>query len=96
MQGLRGCPASTEFVLKLAALPGLPIESGAVQVQAAGEHPLFDGVRRLMIGGLGGEPTVTEADGLVSVQVDGISAEMRGATVDRAPGTVTIRLPASQ
>jgi hypothetical protein len=61
---------------------------------AAGEHPLFHGVRRLTVTGLAGEPPITEAAGIVTVQVNGITAELRGANVERAPQTVIVRLPA--
>lgn len=65
----------------------------AALTEAAGVHPLFNGVRTLTITGLKEEPVVTEAKGVVTVKADGISAELRGAVVERAGRTVTIRLP---
>jgi hypothetical protein len=74
-------------------------DAGVVEVlghaslsKAAGEHPLFNGVRRLTVTGLAGEPAVTEANGVVTVQAPGITAQLRGATVERAGRTTTVRL----
>jgi len=74
--------------------------AGAVEVlgqaavtEAAGAHPLFNGVRTLTITGLASEPASTVADGVVTLKADGISAELRGATVERSGQTVTVRLP---
>lgn len=75
-------------------------EAGSVEVidraalsEAAGEHPLFNGVRRLTVTGFAGEPVATEAEGVLVVKADGISAELRGATLERIGQTLTIRLP---
>jgi hypothetical protein len=77
-------------------------QAGAVEVlghvaltRAAGDHPLFNGVRRLTVAGLAGEPTITEADGVLTLQADGIRGELRGATVERAGQNLTVRLPAT-
>lgn len=77
--------------------------AGAVEVlghaavtEAAGAHPLFNGVRTLTITGLAAEPVSAEADGVVTLKADGISAELRGATVERSGQTVTVRLPSAR
>ncbi len=74
-------------------------QAGTVEVlgysalsEAAGEHPLFNGVRQLTVTGLAREPMVTESEGTVTLQAEGISAELRGATVERSGQTVTVRL----
>jgi hypothetical protein len=76
-----GSPAGTVEVLDHSAL-----------TEAAGEHPLFNGVRRVTVTGLASEPRVAEDDGVVTVAADGISVELRGASVERAGQTVTVRL----
>jgi hypothetical protein len=77
-------------------------QAGTVEVlgysalsEATGEHPLFHGVRRLTVAGLTTEPMVTEVNGFVTVQTDGLSAELRGAAVERSGQIVTIRLPSA-
>lgn len=74
-------------------------DSGAIEVlgraaltEAAGAHPLFNGVRTLTVTGLVSEPVITEASGGVTVAGDGVTAELRGATVERTGQTVTVRL----
>lgn len=63
--------------------------------EAAGAHPLFNGVRRLTVTGLAAEPAAVEAGGAVTVKTEGITAELRGATVERnrSGQIVTILLP---
>jgi hypothetical protein len=75
-------------------------EAGMVEVlgrasltEAAGAHPIFNGVRALTVTGLATEPTVTDTNGVVTVSAHGLRAELRGATVERAGQTVTVRLP---
>jgi hypothetical protein len=69
----------------------------AALTEAAGAHPLFNGVRKLTISGLTSEPMITaEANGVVTVKVDGVNAELRGAAVERTGQTVTIRLSSPQ
>lgn len=74
-------------------------EAGVVEVlgraaltEAAGDHPLFNGVRKLIVTGLAGEPATHEAQGVVTIEAEGIHAELRGATVERAGQVVTVRL----
>lgn len=59
--------------------------------EGAGPHPLFNGVRRLVLTGLP-EPEVAEAGGTVGVRAPGLTAEFRGASVERGPREVTVRL----
>jgi hypothetical protein len=61
--------------------------------EAAGAHPLFNGVRTLTVTGLAEEPTVTEGSGAVMITGDGVTAEMRGAVVERSGQTITVRIP---
>ncbi len=51
--------------------------------KAAGDHPLFNGVRTVIIPGIVLEPTIAEEDGFMRVEATGISASFRGATVQR-------------
>ncbi|HEV2130590.1 MAG TPA: hypothetical protein VGR27_05785 [Longimicrobiaceae bacterium] len=74
-------------------------ETGEIEVlgraaltEAAGEHPLFNGVRSLTVTGLANDPVITEANGVVTVKADGVAAELHGATVERSGQTVTVRL----
>jgi hypothetical protein len=75
-------------------------DSGSIEVigrpslsEAAGAHPLFNGVRALTITGLGAPPNVTRADSGLSVTADGISGLFRGAKADTAGMVVTLQVP---
>lgn len=75
-------------------------DAGSVEVigraslsEAAGAHPLFNGVRTLTVTGLEAPPSITGADGGLRVTADGISGEFRGATADTAGTVVTLHVP---
>ncbi len=59
--------------------------------EAAGEHPLFGGIRRLMVAGLQ-EPEVDSADGRVTVHAAGLTADFENAAVDVSGTLVLVRL----
>jgi hypothetical protein len=62
--------------------------------EAAGEHPLFNGVRRLTVTGLPTEPTVNvpgEGHKIV-VKAEGIQGEVQNALMDQSKKTMTITL----
>ena len=60
--------------------------------EAAGEHPLFNGMRRATIV-LPTEPAVSDSAGTVTVESPGFRASFRG-TAARAPQSITITLSA--
>lgn len=60
--------------------------------EASGEHPLFNGVRMLTLTGFTSEPVITQANGVVRVEADGVSAQLRGALVERSEQTITVRI----
>jgi hypothetical protein len=61
---------------------------GTVSVtEAAGRHPLSDGVRRLTIAGIQGAPKVGGDEGTVSVEAPGVRLTLRGSDV-RVEGEV--------
>lgn len=74
---------------------------GAVEVldrpslsTGAGAHPLFNGIRKLLVTGLPERPLVTGAEGEVTVVAAGVSARFRGATIVPAGDrVVVVRLP---
>lgn len=53
--------------------------------EAAGAHPLFEGVRRLTIAGLAREPTAEVRGDRLHLEAAGISLDLRGARLDRDP-----------
>jgi len=59
----------------------------------AGAHPLFDGVRAVTIAGLPAEPVVSEGDGKISIQAEGVVGEVSGARVERSGLSVKILVP---
>jgi hypothetical protein len=66
----------------------------AALTRAAGAHPIFEGVRSLTIAGLPGEPTVTEAEGRVTIVAEGVRASLVGATVEREERVRSLRVRA--
>jgi hypothetical protein len=53
-------------------------------------------VRSLTVTGLASEPVVTEVDGVIGIKTDGLTAEFRGAAVQRDGETLTVRLSATR
>lgn len=62
--------------------------------EGAGAHPLFNGVRRVTIAGLAAEPalTVSEQEGTVSFDAEGVKLEFRGARLERSGRILTLTL----
>lgn len=58
-----------------------------------GGHPLFSGVRRVIIAGLPARPLLRDSSGTVILTGAGVSGRFRGATVDSSGTLMTIRLP---
>ena len=67
----------------------------AALTRAAGAHPLFSGVRALVVAGLPEEPAVEEAGGRVTIVADAVRASLAGASVEVVRGTRTlwVRIP---
>ena len=72
--------------------------SGAIEVlgraaltEAAGPHPLFTGVRRLVVTGLV-DPKVSQAESKVTLEAQGVKVTFSGS-VDRTSNLVHIQLP---
>jgi hypothetical protein len=73
-------------------------ESGKLEVlgaealsEGAGAHPLFQGIRRLVVTGLA-EPDVDEKDGKVTFRAPGVTMEFSGASVTRDGEAVVVRV----
>jgi len=60
--------------------------------EGAGEHPLFNGVRRLTVTGLVSEPAVAEAGGKTIITAENLKAEFSNAEVTRSGQTLLIHL----
>jgi hypothetical protein len=63
--------------------------------EAAGHHPLFNGIRSVTLTGIGDEPLVSIEDDLLTLSADGLRVEARGATVERGAGILLLRFPAA-
>jgi hypothetical protein len=63
----------------------------AARSEGAGDHPLFHGVRDLLVTGLA-EPTVTASDGKVTIRAAGVTASLTG-TLERSGRRMIVRLP---
>jgi hypothetical protein len=82
--------------LKLSGPAGtVEVMGRGVLTRAAGTHPIFEGVRSLVVTGLPTEPSVQSAEGRVTVQADGVRANLARAVVERdePARTLTLRAP---
>jgi hypothetical protein len=59
--------------------------------EPAGNHPLFNGIRRLIVSGLPDEPVVLDQPGHVQVTADGVRLGGRVRSVERAGQTILLR-----
>ena len=73
---------------------GPPSGQPSSLTESAGEHPLFSGVKTLIIPGLRAEPRITEAAGTVTLEAEGVRATLGGASLERGPHLVKIILRA--
>ncbi len=71
--------------------------SGSIEVlgrrcmtEAAGKHPLFEGVRRATVTGLPAEPRADATAQAVRVKADGVELEFRGARLTRSGQTLIV------
>lgn len=74
-------------------------DAGAIEIlgraaitEGAGEHPLFNGVRRLTVAGLPAEPAVEESAAGIKVTAADLKAQFRSARVSREGRTLTVQL----
>ena len=61
--------------------------------QAAGEHPLFNGVREIQITGLPDEPKVTQEGDFVVIATEGVTAKLKGAKVEKGEKALKVTVP---
>ncbi len=73
--------------------------SGSIEVlgrasltEAAGKHPLFQGLRRLTITGLSSEPHFAKKDGHLTFSAEGVVLDLYGAQLIRSEKTTTVEL----
>jgi hypothetical protein len=64
----------------------------AAMTEGAGEHPLFNGVRRLVVAGLPTEPAVEESADRIRITAADLKAEFRPARLSREGRTLTVQL----
>ena len=58
----------------------------------AGGHPLLDGIRRVTVSGFTDKPRVSQEDGAVSVEAEGLRLSFQGAVVRTHGDEVRVRL----
>jgi hypothetical protein len=63
-----------------------------VLTEAAGDHPMFSGIRRVVVSGLGREPVVREEDGKAVIEAPGVTASLAVTGVQREGRLVTVRM----
>ncbi len=70
----------------------LEVMGGTALTEAAGPHPLFNGVRRLILAGLEAEPQIDVDGEHVRINLSGFSADFTGASVQRSDRQITVGL----
>lgn len=63
--------------------------------EAMGAHPLFNGVRKVIVTGLAAEPKIRQEDGATILETEGVTAALKGAKVERSEKTVRVVLPST-
>lgn len=71
---------------------GIEVLGRNALTEAAGDHPLFNGAKRLVVTGLAVQPTVTETADTVRIVADGVTAVLPGAATTTTGRTLTVRL----
>jgi len=61
--------------------------------QAAGEHPLFNGIREIQVTGLPAEPKVTQEGDFVVIAAEGVTARLKGAKVEKGERALKVTVP---
>jgi hypothetical protein len=76
-------------------------DAGAIEVlgrdaltDGAGAHPLFQGVKTLMLTGFEAEPTVTNEGGVLHLEGGGVTLDLKGARLSKNGPIWTIKLAA--
>lgn len=67
------------------------VDRGAL-TRPAGEHPLFQGIREVLVTGLRSEPRVQVDGSAVRIEGEGLSARFARATLEREGRTLRVRL----
>jgi hypothetical protein len=64
--------------------------ASALTEGAPGQHPLFNGVRRVIITGLASPPSMRDSSGVLGVDAPGVVIRLRGAKADIVGETVRL------
>ncbi|MCP4571546.1 MAG: hypothetical protein GY838_04280 [bacterium] len=70
----------------------LEILGGEALTEQAGDHPLYNGIRRVVVTGLEAEPQVNRTDDRVQLEAPALTAEFVGAVIERSDRCLTVRL----
>jgi hypothetical protein len=74
-------------------ISSLKILDAQALTKAAGEHPLFNGVKDLRMTGLAAEPKVRQEGDFTIIEAAGLTARLKGAKVEKGDGTLKVILP---
>lgn len=81
----------TRFLRLGNAAGRLEVLNAEALTEGVGSHPLFQGVRRVVLTGIA-EPDVSDVEGQVTLRAPGLTVEFKGASATRSRGVVTVRL----
>jgi hypothetical protein len=82
----------TRFINLGNELGNLNVLEGTALTEGVGPHPLFNGVRRVVLSGLESEPEVVVQEGRMTLKAPGVTADFLGASVVRTANTLLIRI----
>jgi hypothetical protein len=64
----------------------------ASATEPAGAHPLFNGIRRLVVTGLAGAPQIAGPDSATTVRAPGVEAIVHGARIERSVSRTVVTI----
>jgi hypothetical protein len=70
----------------------MEVLDGEALTEGAGTHPLFNGVRRVVITGLTDEPETIETGDRLAIHAPSLTVDFSGYHIDRSDGTISVRL----
>ncbi|HVE65696.1 MAG TPA: hypothetical protein VNC59_03870 [Thermoanaerobaculia bacterium] len=73
----------------------LEVLNARAVTESAGRHPLFEGVRRVTVAGLGSEPELRESAAGLAVEAAGVTARFAGSRWERKDRTTTVHVSKS-
>jgi len=82
----------TRWIAMQNAAARIEVLDRASATESAGAHPLFNGVRRLVVTGLPAAPALAGPDSALTVRAPGVDATLRGAHIESSATRTVVRI----